>query len=181
MLQTLGCQSHQTPAVKLFFDNGTLREACSKLAALVENGLDEDIDFLKALGSVVVHELVRLDHNRRPRHMSPRGGLAVWQKIAVSEYIDEHLAEPISVNELARIAKLSPFYFSRSFKITYGMPPYKYLVGRRIDRARNLLVNPAGSIIEIGLDVGFREASSFSAVFRRRTGLTPSEFRKGLV
>jgi methylphosphotriester-DNA--protein-cysteine methyltransferase len=71
--------------------------------------------------------------------------------------------------------------FSRSFKQSFGRPPHRYHTGRRIERAKALLAQPAQSVTEIGFTVGFSEASSFTAAFRRETGLTPSSYRRSLV
>ena len=66
--------------------------------------------------------------------------------------------------------RLSPFYFCRAFKQSFGLPPHRYHNGRRIERAKSLLAKPASSVTEIGMTVGFSETSSFSAAFRKATG-----------
>ena len=96
-------------------------------------------------------------------------------------YIEEHLAEPISLATLAQLARLSPYHFSRVFKQSFGRPPHRYHTSRRIERAKALLAKPAQSVTEIGFTMGFSEASSFTAAFRRETGLTPSSYRRSLV
>src|SRR6266540_3778758 len=109
-----------------------------------------------------------------------RGGLPGWQQKRVAQYIEEHLADEISLTSLARLAQLSPFHFSRAFKESFGMPPYRYLTSRRIDRAKVLLAQRKLSVTEIGLDVGFTETSSFTSAFRKVTGETPTEYRRTL-
>jgi AraC family transcriptional regulator len=99
----------------------------------------------------------------------------------VVAYIEEHLAEPISLATLAQLAKLSPYHFSRAFKQSFGRPPHRYHTSRRIERAKALLAEPTQSVTEIGFTMGFSEASSFTAAFRRETGLTPSSYRRGFV
>ena len=95
-------------------------------------------------------------------------------------YVDEHLAEEISVTSLAQLAQLSPYHFSRAFKQSFGMPPHRYLTSRRIERAKMLLAQRNLSVTEIGLDVGFSETSAFTAVFRKFTGGTPTEYRRSI-
>jgi AraC family transcriptional regulator len=68
--------------------------------------------------------------------------------------MEEHLAEDISLNVLADLVRLSPYHFVRSFKRSFGEPPYRYWTGRRIERAKALLANPHASITEIALVIG---------------------------
>src|SRR6188474_2474910 len=96
-------------------------------------------------------------------HALAKGGLAAWQQRAVTAYIEEHLAEPILLATLARLARLSPYYFCRAFKQSLGLPPHRYHNSRRIEQAKTLLAKPELSVTNIGLTVGFSETSSFTA------------------
>jgi len=98
----------------------------------------------------------------------------------LTQYIEEHLADEISLSSLARLVQLSPFHFSRAFKDSFGMPPHRYLTSRRIERAKALLAERKLSVTEIGLGVGFSETSSFTSAFRKLTGETPTEYRRSL-
>src|SRR5262249_20732638 len=109
-----------------------------------------------------------------------RGGLPEWQQKKLMQYIDERLAEDISLSSLAQLIHLSPYHFSRAFKQSFGMPPHRYLTGRRIERAKSLLIERKLSVTEIGLDVGFSETSSFTSVFGKLTGETPPAYRRSL-
>jgi AraC family transcriptional regulator len=60
------------------------------------------------------------------------------------------------------------------------MPPHQYHVSRRIDRAKTLLARQAPSVTDIGLRLGYIETSSFSAAFRKKTGLTPTAYRRNV-
>jgi AraC family transcriptional regulator len=100
----------------------------------------------------------------------------------VRDYIEEHLDDNnISLANLAGLAGLSSFHFSRAFKQSFGLPPHRYLTLRRIERAKELLSQPDLSITRIGVNVGFSDTSSFSVAFRRQTGVTPTAFRRVLV
>src|ERR1700716_4406370 len=68
-----------------------------------------------------------------------RGGLAAWQQRTVAAYIEEHLAEQIPLGTLAQLVRLSPYYFCRAFKQSFGIPPHRYHTGRRIEHAKILL------------------------------------------
>jgi AraC family transcriptional regulator len=96
----------------------------------------------------------------------------------VVEFIQEHLGEPISLAALAELVDLSLFHFARAFTQSFGMPPHRYHMARRMDCARNLLRKLTLSVTEIGVQTGFRETSSFTRAFRRFTGLTPTEYRR---
>jgi AraC family transcriptional regulator len=69
---------------------------------------------------------------------------------------------------------------SRAFKASFGVPPHRYLTSRRMERAKDFLADPEGSVTQIGLDLGFRETSSFTTTFRKHAGLTPTAYRRGL-
>ena len=113
-----------------------------------------------------------------PQKSEFRGGLAAWQERIVSTHIEEHLPSHISIATLAGLARLSTHHFCRAFKQSFGIPPHRYHMVRRIEHAKILLMEQARSVTEIGLDLGFSETSSFSALFRRLTGQTPSAFRR---
>jgi AraC family transcriptional regulator len=128
---------------------------------------------------VLAHELIRLDRAGTPRKSTVRGGLAGWQQRIVTAYIEDHVADPISLADLAELVGLSTYHFCRAFKQSFGIPPLRYHASRRIDRAKALLAKPAPSVTKIGLTVGFSETSSFTAAFRKATGLTPTAYHRG--
>jgi AraC family transcriptional regulator len=135
--------------------------------------------YAEALG-LLAHELLRLRGAIPASRPADRGGLAKWQQRRVIDFMEEHLAEDISLNMLADLGRLSPYHFLRSFKRSFGEPPHRYWTGRRIERAKTLLANPRASITEIAFDVGFGGTSAFSAAFHRITGQTPTDYRRSL-
>lgn len=94
------------------------------------------------------------------------------------DLIDRDFAEPLDVPALAREAHASRAHFVRSFKRAFGETPHRYLLRRRIERAKELLRNTPLSVTEISLDVGFRSLGSFSTAFRALVGESPREYAR---
>jgi AraC family transcriptional regulator len=163
---------------RLFFFDRDLWETAQKLKSAAENS--DSPQYAQALSVALLHELVRLEKASVPESASARGGLATWQQRRVAEFIEEHLGDEVSLSDLAQLVRLSPFHFARAFKQSFGVPPHRYHVGRRMERAKDLLAVTELSITEIGIDIGFHETSSFTAAFRKFTGHTPTDFRRHL-
>ena len=167
-----------TISPRLFFFDQAVWDTALKLKAEVGNSDPWSRQYAEALSLVLMHELIRLERSPSAAARPLRGGLPVWQQKRVAEFIEEHLAEEISLAALAELVDLSLFHFARAFTQSFGVPPHRYHMARRMDRARVLLQKPALSVTEIGIRIGFRETSSFTRAFRKFTGLTPTEFRR---
>jgi AraC family transcriptional regulator len=124
-----------------------------------------------------MHELFRLERTAPAAAGPGRGGLPAWQQKRLVEFIEGHLTEDISLVTLAELVDLSLYHFARAFTQSFGVPPHRYHMARRMDRAKSLLQRPALSVTRIGARIGFRETSSFTRAFRKFTGLTPTEYR----
>ena len=109
-----------------------------------------------------------------------RGGLPARKQKLVLDHIEQHLSEEISLSTLARLARLSPYHFARAFRTSFGLPPHRYHMARRLKRAEELLSCSTLPVTQISVRIGFRETSAFTRAYRRYTGLTPSEFRRQL-
>jgi AraC-like DNA-binding protein len=107
-----------------------------------------------------------------------RGGLSPSVLRRVETHIDAHLRERVGLEALAGIAGLSVWHFARAFKQAIGVTPYEYLLQRRIERARDMLIRTDMSLSAIAAAVGFSDHSHFTRHFRRRTGMTPSLVRR---
>lgn len=106
------------------------------------------------------------------------GGLAAWQLRRACDCIEDNLAREVTLSELAALTRLSVFHFARAFKASMGMPPHRWQVERRIQRARELLEGTDQPIITIASAVGYLDPSHFATVFRRHVGVPPSEYRR---
>ena len=98
----------------------------------------------------------------------------------VLAYVEEHLAEDITVADLANVACLSIFHFTRAFAATMGVPPHRYVSRRRLETAKAMIATGRASLSKIALDCQFSSQSSFTRAFRRATGMTPAEYRRTL-
>jgi AraC family transcriptional regulator len=98
----------------------------------------------------------------------------------VLAYIEEHLADDITVADLANVACLSIFHFTRAFAASMGVPPHRYVSRRRLESAKAMIATGRASLGEIALDCRFSSQSSFTRAFRRATGMTPAEYRQTL-
>jgi AraC-like DNA-binding protein len=90
-------------------------------------------------------------------------------------FLDEHYADRVSVHDLARLARLSPFHFHRSFCQEIGMPPHAYQLQLRIRHAKRLL-RGGQSVSDTACMVGFFDQSHFVHCFKRSEGVTPSQY-----
>jgi AraC family transcriptional regulator len=108
-----------------------------------------------------------------------RGGLAPHKLQKVLVYIEDKLAEPVGVRELASQVHMSPFHFARRFKQAVGTPPHAYITQVRIERAKRLLAGSNLPLIEVATRVGYRTQAHFTGVFHRYVGTTPRSYRVG--
>ncbi|WP_339513344.1 helix-turn-helix domain-containing protein [Ochrobactrum sp. MYb379] len=106
------------------------------------------------------------------------GGLAPWQIKRVRRFIDEKIAYTVSLDEMARQVKLSTSYFSAAFKNSFGVSPHNYVIQRRVEFAKDKMLNSKAPLCEIALDCGLSDQAHLSRVFRRITGTTPSAWRR---
>ena len=97
--------------------------------------------------------------------------------LRAKDLVDARYREPLDVRALARVAHLSPAHFSREFRRTFGEPPHKYLLTRRLERAAALLRHTDRTVADICLMVGLRSVGSFTSSFGRAFGLSPTAYR----
>lgn len=93
-------------------------------------------------------------------------------------YIEQRFAQPIALDEIARVNAMSKSHFSRVFKVETGCTFKRYLNCRRIEAAKELLSRRGMTITEVAMEVGFNDFAYFSRTFHRCAGMTPSEYRK---
>jgi AraC family transcriptional regulator len=107
------------------------------------------------------------------------GGLAIWQAKRVMTYIDAHLNTRLRASDLAAMTRLSVGHFSRAFKISFGRPPHAFVMTRRAEKAKQLLLmaDPI-PLKEIALRCGLSDQAHLSRVFRGVVGQSPVAWRR---
>jgi AraC family transcriptional regulator len=130
------------------------------------------------LAARLVHTHSEIGLTRPP--LPSRHGLDDGRLRRVLAYVEEHLAEDIAVADLANVACLSIFHFTRAFAGATGVPPHRYVSRRRLETARAMIATGRTSLSEIAHDCRFSSQSSFTRAFRRATGMTPAEYRRTL-
>jgi AraC family transcriptional regulator len=134
--------------------------------------------YVESLGTALaVHLLRRYGVSNRRANLY-KGGLAPALLRRVIEYINANLSDELRLGELAGITGLSAHHFGQAFRSATGKPPHRYVIEKRIHRARELLREANTPIAEIANAVGFSSQSHLTINFRRLTGITPARFRR---
>ncbi len=161
-----------------FVDDPQQAALFRQLAALNWNEPGE-----RLLTSSLAHEMVShalLHQVGQRQNVRLKGGLAPALRRQLRDYIEAHLSEAISLGQLAGLAALSEYHFARMFRESFGVPPHRYVLARRLVRAQQLLKETLLPLGEVALACGFASASHFSNTFRSALGATPGEYRLAL-
>jgi AraC-like DNA-binding protein len=110
-----------------------------------------------------------------------RAGLLPWRLRRTVEYIEDNLGEPITLNDIAEHAGLSRMHFAAQFKRATGLSPHAFLMQKRLEMAKTMLIDERLPIVQIAFSVGFHSQAHFTTVFRKATGTTPARWRKQTV
>lgn len=157
-------------------------QQAQRFRQLIQLNWDEPAE--RVLTSSLAHEMLShaLLHQVGLRQgLRLKGGLAAHQRRQLVEFIDNQLAEPISLGQLAGLCALSEYHFARMFRASFGLPPHQYVLARRLARARHLLRHTRLPLGEIALACGFASASHFTHRFRQAVGGTPGDYRQAFL
>ena len=139
---------------KLFFESAIIRSQ------------GQLVEWLKSRTEDIIH-IVSRSHSNRSKNIV----------IKAKDYINEHYSEAISVRDVAEAVCISESYFKTIFKKSSGYSYSEYLTIVRMDQAKSLLNTTEKSVTEIALDVGYQTPNSFSSLFKRETGMTPTQYK----
>jgi AraC family transcriptional regulator len=155
-----------------------LRAAMGAVDAEVSAGAPGGRLAAESLANVLAVQLLRQVLAPRRPERGPDGALPRGRLRAVVEYVEGHLDGGPSLEQMAAVARLSTYHFARQFKQATGLPPYQYVISRRVERAKQLL--QAGtplSLAEVAADAGFSDQSQLTRHFKRLVGVTPGQFQ----
>jgi AraC family transcriptional regulator len=107
-----------------------------------------------------------------------RGGLSVWQTRRATEFLVAHLDGDITLQQIAEQCELSVSHFTRAFKKTFRMSPYKWLTELRVERAKDLMMTSRLPLVAIAARCGFTDQAALNHFFKRRYGVTPGVWRR---
>lgn len=164
---------------------GTLRLRDPLLALLIR-GLGEAVErgdrgpVTGPLGDALVARLADAMLARVPVVQVDGGGLAAWRLRRVEGFAGANLGRTIRLAELAQVAGLSTFHFSRAFRQTTGHAPQAWLLRQRLERAQELLAGGGLPLPDAAIEAGFCSHAHLTATFRRLLGTTPSAWRATL-
>ncbi len=135
--------------------------------------------YTESLANQLAIHLLRNYCAFEPKFRQYKGGLPEYKLRQAIDYINEHLAENLSLEAIASVLGISSYYFCRLFKQSMGITPYQYLITCRIEKAKQLLKQHSLPLIEVALSCGFANQSSFTQKFRQIVGTTPKNYRHG--
>jgi AraC family transcriptional regulator len=158
-----------------------LQALCLETARACKDG-DNDSLYIDTLSMAIGLRLIRKHAigNAPPKGKDtrPAGALSAWQLARVRDRMTAAIAGNVSLAELADEVRLSPFHFARAFKKATGLPPHRYIVDLRLDRARDLLQLSDLSVADIAAQVGYDDPSYFARLFRKHFDATPAAYRR---
>lgn len=127
--------------------------------------------------AIIARLLALTNGNAAPRK-SKVSELPKWRLRRTIEYIDAHLAEPVSLAELASEVGLTRMHFAAQFRAATGLRPHEYLLRRRIERAQVMIAGDESPLVDVALSVGFQTQSHFTNVFKKFVGKPPHAWRR---
>ena len=141
------------------------------------NGLGGSLYVDSIARGLVVH-LLRHYASAETSPFPPKGELSPQRKRVIADFIESHLAEPLDLAAMASELGMTPCVFARQFRNSFGKPAYSYVIERRLERARELLLHTALPIKQIAGACGFTDQAHMTRLFTRAHGLPPAAYRR---
>jgi len=157
----------------------TLENLMSLLLLEVESGVQNGSWFVDNITQLFANYFIRHYSNYRDLMSDVRLSSIIGENElqVINTYINDHLAEGITIEDLANKLNISKFHFLNEFKKYTGYTPYQHLLNTRIERAKNMLMDKNMKITNIAYELGFSDSSHFSRTFKKATGASPKAFR----
>ncbi len=158
------------------------REWMGRLIALLDAAVGQLRDTEHPAPGPLLEAAAILRQQVHPREVrepvARRATLLAWQVPKLGDYIETHIAGPISVADLCGVVQLSRAYFSRSFKRTFGESPHSFIMRRRVELAAHWMITSNAPLSEISLKCGFTDQPHLCKQFRRASGQSPAVWRR---
>jgi AraC family transcriptional regulator len=156
-----------------------LEQLALAIATSLREGTAEDGLYIDTLAQMIAAHLARHHSARsKPPRMPVSQKISGWRMRRLVEYIEENLGGDLSLERMAAEVGISPLYLARAFKAALGQSPHRYVLERRMERAKGLLRGTDTPIVDVALSVGFSSQSHLSNWFLRQVGVSPAVYRK---
>jgi AraC family transcriptional regulator len=136
--------------------------------------------FVDSIEIALANLLITSFNTFAPRSLSGKGGMAPHVLRRVVEFMHTNIDKPVGLKDLAESAGLSVSHFSLQFRVSTNESPHQYMLRLRVERSKQLLKDSHLSVLDVGLEVGFRNQRHFATVFRNSVGVPPSVYRTKL-
>src|SRR5262249_37319359 len=148
------------------------------LKAEMDSGFPSGRLYIDGLAMSLAARLVRCYSSAALPERSTNGHIAGARLRRVLAYIEDNLAQDLSLSQLAAVAELSVYNFKASFREATVLPVHQYVIRRRVERAKKLLADGHLTISQVALDAGFSHQSHLARHLRRIAGFSPRTFRQ---
>ncbi|WP_437923452.1 AraC family transcriptional regulator [Sorangium sp. So ce291] len=167
---------HVAPVVP--FDDPVIRALASAVIPALDHPEQANALFLDHIGWALVAHLGKTYGHAAPAANQGCRRLARWQVRRATELIEENLGNDLRLADLADACGVSLSHFAHAFRESMAMPPHRWLLRRRVERAQALMLDPNLSLAEIAHRCGFSDQSHFTRAFRKLIGVPPSSWRR---
>jgi AraC family transcriptional regulator len=156
-----------------------LEQLAIAITAALRDGTAGDGLYIDTLAQMIAVHLARNHSSQsRPVSMPSVPTMSGNRMRRVLEYIEENLDSDLTLHAMAAEVDISPIYLARAFKAAVGQPPHRYVLSRRIERAKELLRNTELPVVDVALASGFSSQSHLSYWFQRYMGVSPAAYRQ---